>query len=404
MENSNIGFSVYKYFNPRTELKRKRYRKDRLHRKKEHLKTCILTQQEFNVLATLSVVCLFLVWFNVSTLKVQAASMSGVGDIFNSETFIGNTKWLEKMNFMGRWTQILITVGCTFASMIIACQIILTLVYFGMPQLWDGVNQAKVVDGKKGLWNYTAGLFTGGKSGMVGNLSRGSDIFLDFLVLMLPNVKKYSENAEDDYENFTTWFMSTALRKCLILTALSMAINGSLMKAYMVVVDGFGAAAQRFVEIDGAAFVNNALSVGDNYQFSLGASGQGFDELQGTVAKSIYKEVMKSSKMQDADSKYTAGASIEKYVRSNITKDEIMTKLIGPGASEGTLSEEDWGRVKVQVVLNGTSGTTNGLSISASDLGLANLDNGKPRYIHIYFTLKSRGDTTYYFGLPEKDD
>jgi len=218
----------------------------------------------------------------------------------------------------------------------------------------------------------------------------------------MPNIKKYSENAEDEYENFTTWIMKTFVKKALLLLALSMMINGSLMQAYMVVVDGLGVAAERFVELDSKAFVAKMLTVGENYQFSVGASGTGVDALQGKVAGAIYREIMKKSESVSGDYKYAVGSNIERYVRSNITKDQVMTYLIGPGANEGELRDEDWTRIKVEVVMNGTPGTSNGLTVSSSDIGLE--DTGKPRYLHLYFTLKSRGDSTYYFGLPDNND
>lgn len=406
MENI-IGFNTYNKISlspKRVKRKKKRKTYMTLEEKKRYLASRVLTQQEVNALSFLFIVCLMVIWFNVSTISANAASFVGLQDIYNSEAFIGNTKWLEKINFLGKFVQALISIGGTVAATIIACQIFLTIIYFGMPNLWDSVNQAKIVDQKKGLMNYTASLFAGGKSGMVGNLSRGSDIFMDFIVLMLPNVKKYSENADDEYENFATWFMGTSIRKCITLTAISMMINGSLMQGYMVVVDGFGELAKRFVEVDGSAFVNRMLTTGDNYQFALGKSGQGFDVLQGNVANSVYREIMKSSDFQDTDSKFTAGSLIEKYVKQNITKDSVLSKMVGAGSEEGSLSESDWSRVKVQVVLNGTGGTTNSMSVSASDLGLSTPSGAKPRYIHMYFTLRSKGDTTYYFGLPNSDD
>lgn len=359
------------------------------------------SQVEINIASLFLGICILLIWSRLQIINADAASMSGISDIFNSRTFIGDTKWLEKMNWLGKVVNMGITIGGSFAAIIIACQIMLTIIYFGMPKLWDSVNQAKVADQKKGLWNYTASLFAGGKSGMTGNLSRGSDIFMDFLVLMLPNVKKYSENAEDDYENFTTWIMSTALRKCLVMLAISMMINGSLLQCYMVVVDGLGVFADRFVQFDGKAAVNKLLSNGDNYNFSLGSAGVGIDVVQGKVAESIYREIIKTSTVSDTDFKFSVGQSIENYVRSNVTKDAVQDILVGAGAG-GDIKDADWSRVRIQTVLNGTSGGSNSINISASDLGLQ--DAGKPRYFHIYFTLNSKGDTTYYFGPVDGND
>lgn len=348
------------------------------------------------------VVLALVLYMSVFGISSFADSMTGVSDVFNTEAFIGNTKWLEKFNFVGAIVQAFISIGGWVAAIIVAVQTMVTLIYFGMPGLWDTVFEVK--QSKKGLISYTASVFPGSKDKAGSLVSNGSDIIIDYLILLCPNVKKYSENADNEYESITTWFMGTFVKKCILLLAISMMINGSFMKLYMVIVDGIGVVAQRFVETDSEAIVNRLLNTGSNYEFSLGATGKGFDEVQGDTATKLYKELVKTSTNVDTDSKYTMGSSIENYVKKNFTEKAVREKLIGV-APDYKMTPEDWERVTTKVVMNSTSTNSNGFTISASDLGLQDENTGgKKRYVHVYFQAGRAVDTTKYFSVPGAAD
>lgn len=345
--------------------------------------------------------CLVLLFFSVVSLNSYADSMNGVVDIFNTEAFIGNSKWLEKLNPIGAVIQAFITIGGFVAAIIVAVQTMITLIYFGNPNLWDNVFEVK--QSKKGLISYTAGMIPG-KGNMMSTLSNGSDIVIDYLILLCPNIKRYSENDENQYESITTWFMGTFVKKCILLLAISMMINGSFLKLYMVIVDGLGVVAERFVETDSKAIVNRLLNTGANYTFSLGKSGQGFDTVQGDICTKIYKEIVKTSKNVTTDAKYSLGSSIESYVKRNYTESAVRERLLGV-APDYKMTPEDWKRVTVKVVMNGSSSNTNGVTISASDLGLDDAaGQGQKRYIHLYFQAGRAVDTTKYFSVPGSAD
>lgn len=363
----------------------------------------ILSIDDMNVINNMLYLCLFLLAFSTINMFSYADSLTGVSDIFNMEAFVGNTKWFEKLNWVGAIVQAFISIGGWVAAIVVAAQLMITLIYFGSPNLWDNVYEVK--QSKRGLITYTAGLFPTGKDKFFGNISNGSDIIIDYLILCAPNVKRYSENADGEYESIGTWFMSTFFKKCILLLAISMMINGSFMKLYTLVVDGLGVAAERFVETDSEAIVNRLLNTGANYEFTLGATGKGFDSVQGDIATKIYKEIIKTSNNVDTDSKYSIGSSIENFVKKNYNKaDSVRDKVIGV-ADDYVMTEADWERVSVKVVMNGTSNSTNGLDISASDLGLDDsTDSSKRRYIHLYLQAGRALDTTKYFSVPGASD
>lgn len=362
----------------------------------------VISMQEMDLLNNFAFVVFALLLFSVFSMHSYADSINGVSDIFNMEAFVGNTKWFEKWNFVGQIIQGGISIGGFVAAVVVAAQMLITVIYFSSPNLWDNVNEIK--QSKKGLISYTASIFPSSKDKLMGNLSNGSDIIIDYLILCAPNIKRYSENADDEYESMGTWFMSTFFKKVILLLTISMMLNGSFMKLYMVVVDGLGVVAERFVETDSEAIVNRLLNTGANYEFTLGATGKGVDSVQGDLCTKIYKEIIKASENVDTDSKYTIGTAIEKYIKNQFTEKTMRSKLIGV-SSDYSMTDEDWERVSVKVVMNGSPSSTNGFDINASELGLEDSATGsQKRYLHVYLQAGRAVDTTKYFSVPGAAD
>lgn len=362
----------------------------------------VISMQDMDLLNNFAFVVFALLLFSVFSMHSYADSINGVSDIFNMEAFVGNTKWFEKWNFVGQIIQGGISIGGFVAAVVVAAQMLITVIYFSSPNLWDNVNEIK--QSKKGLISYTASIFPSSKDKLMGNLSNGSDIIIDYLILCAPNIKRYSENADDEYESMGTWFMSTFFKKVILLLTISMMLNGSFMKLYMVVVDGLGVVAERFVETDSEAIVNRLLNTGANYEFTLGATGKGVDSVQGDLCTKIYKEIIKASENVDTDSKYTIGTAIEKYVNNKFIEKTMRSKLIGV-SSDYSMTDEDWERVNVKVVMNGSPSSTNGFDINASELGLEDSATGsQKRYLHVYLQAGRAVDTTKYFSVPGAAD
>lgn len=362
----------------------------------------VLSVSDLTVINNAIAICLVFLAFSILNLHSFADSIDSVSDIFNMEMFVGNTKWFEKLNFVGMIVQGGISIGGFVAAIVVASQLLITVIYFSSPNLWDNVNDIK--QSKKGLVSYTFSIFPNNKDKLVGNLSNGSDIIMDYLILCAPNIKRYSENADNEYESFGTWFMSTFFKKCILLLTISMMLNGSFMKLYMVIVDGIGVAAEKFVETDSEAIMNRLLNTGSNYEFTLGTTKKGVDDVQGKIATKMYKEIIKSSANVDTDSKYTIGSSIEKYVKKTFNEKTLREKLIGV-APDYTMTDADWERVSVKVVMNGTPTSTNGVDINAADLGLEdNTSSAQTRYIHLYIQAGRAIDTTKYFSVPGAPD
>ena len=336
-----------------------------------------------------------LFYFNRFTIQIaNADSMSGLNDIFNTEAFVGNTKWLEKFNWVGELVQMCITVFGLLIAVILFGQILVTLIYFAARPFWDAVDNVKQAE--TGLLNYTYSTF----SNIKGNVSRGSDIVMNYLMLLMPNVKKYSEMGSDSADQnwtFSTWLISTFPAKCFLILIVSMTINGTLMQAYMMVVDGMGVVAQRFVDFNSEDFVNKVFNnMTEGYKFAVGSTGIGYDKAQGEIANSIYREAIKKLKDNTTDAKVTLGSNIERYVTQELSKELIESKVMPK--LDSSLTEDEWAKLKIETVCNNTPTATNAISVTGSSIGL-NSAGDKQLYVHIYFTLSSRSNSTNYWEL-----
>lgn len=337
---------------------------------------------------------MFILSNNIFNTIVHADDMTGLGTIFNTDAFVGNTKWLEKFNIVGEIVQACISIFGMLIAVILFGQILITLIYFAAKPFWDAV--ADVKQAETGSLNYLYKVVTGGKA----NLSKGSDIIMNNLMLLCPNIKKFSEMGSDAANpnwTFTTWLMDTFPTKCILMLVVSMTINGSLMQAYLVVVDGMGAAASQVVEFNSVEFVNGLFNkAGSGYNFAVGSTGQGYDKALGQVAQGIYKESLKKLKGGTTDERITLGSNIENYVTRELSKERIEAAVLP--RLDSPLTDEEWGKLKVETVVNNTSQATNAITVSGDQIGLKDAGSGR-LYIHLYFTLSSRSNSTNYWEL-----
>ena len=349
----------------------------------------------------ISKLCFLFMMFTTNAITVFADG--GLSTIYNSDAFVGNVKWLEKFNWVGTCVQAFISVLALFIGVSVAVQIFITVVYFANRPLWDTVFEIK--ESKKGVLNYTFnGAFQGG---FKSTASRGSDVIGDYIMLLLPNVKKFSEmgaSDADQEQTLVTWLMGSFINKVILFLVVSMVYSGSLMKGYLMVVDGFGVIADEIVETDLAGIIENQINKNNakNYQFAVGSTGKGFDALQGSFAKKLYASILKNSKDVTTNTRHSVGNAIETYISQNLTKENVARYIVPKINDYSKITDSEWERVKIEIVANSAPSATDSLTVKASDLGLQNSHDTATVY-HIYFSLNRRDDTTSYWKVPDSE-
>lgn len=334
---------------------------------------------------------------------VHAFADSKLSDLALSDAFVGNVKWLEKFNWVGTVVQAFISVFALFMLVTVFGQILITVIYFGNRPLWDAVYKLK--QEKTGIVNYAFGdAFSGG---FKATASKGSDVVMNFIMLFLPNIKKFSEmgvEGADEEMTLVTWLMSTLVNKVILLLVVSMAYNGSLLKGYLMITDGIGVVAEEIVETDLEGIIKNQIDKnnGRNYQFAVGSTGIGFDDLQGSIARKLYTQILKKSEDTSTNARNVIGSAVENYVTRELTKDVIAQYIVPTVGDPSAMTDAEWERVKVEIVANTATSATNALTVRADYLGLQNSQKTPTNY-HIYFTLNRRDDTTSYWKVPDEN-
>lgn len=347
---------------------------------------------------------------------IVLADTGGVklSDIVDTEAFQGSARWLDKFNFIGGVLNFIITSVCIIGLVTVAFQMLLTVLYFGNRSFWDNTHDIKTQNAGSQLFGKATPFGLGGylKEFIMPTKTSGLDSIFALIYIVIPDIKEYSEMGSNrdsklnDDDSITTWLLKTSGKKIILLLLLSMGWNGSLMKCYMMIVDGIGVAANRVATYNSEALVNNILNAGDNFDFTLGSSGKGADVVQGEVASKMYKAVLAElgDENQSRDIKQTVGKNIESIVASQMNAESIRQSLIAGGYIEESyeLTDGDWKSVKASIVSSSSSNTDMG-RISVDMNNIVGSYKGsylnKTMYMNIQFSLKTKAPVHNYLEV-----
>lgn len=338
-----------------------------------------------------------------------------LSDIVDTEAFQGSWRWADKFNWIGAILNFLITALCFIGIVCICLQFLLTLTYFSNRSFWDNVHEIKTSNAGSSIFGKTTPFGLGGylKEFAMPTKTSGLDTIFNLLYIFIPDIKEYSEMGElngdrnlTDDDTLTTWILKTSGRKIFVLLLFSMGFNGTLMKCYMMIVDGLGVATNRIATYNSEAFVNNWLNSGDNFDFTLGASGKGCDVVQGTVAQKMYKSVLAEigAENQSRDIKQTIGKNIESTVASQMNQQTIKNSLVDGGYIEESyeMTDSDWALVKCNISTSSSSNSEMGrISVDMDSIvgSYKGATLNKSMYMNIQFSMTKKAASHNYLEL-----
>lgn len=341
---------------------------------------------------------------HVNSVTAFAASSGDLMDVFNTEATRGSLKWLDKFNYVGLALNFIVSAFCFLSIFIMVFQKIVTISYFVLRDFWDNVHEVKksyVGQAAFGMKGYLSDTFVSSKSGS------GLDALFRLLYIFAPDVRQMSEMKEGSkYKDDTTlasWVIQTAPSTVLGLLLLSMGFNGSLMKCYGMVVDGFGVVADRVASANSEEFVNNILNGSDQYSYSLGGTGKTTDTLRQSIARDIDTKCLAKVKAdQRTDQlRQSMGKNISEVVQSQFTDDAIKTYLQNTyGAMANNLTDDDFKYVKCDLYVNGEADSKAFYSFPVSQV----TGGTSTEYINAFLTLEKRAPAYNYVDLGDGSD
>lgn len=376
-------------------------------------------KQKMKLKRVLQIISLSMFNLMIMTTQVFAADEDHVlTDLYDTEAFRGSWRWFDKFNWLGGILNFIISAICFIGLFSIVLQIIITLCYFSQRGFWNNVHDIKVQHAGSTMFGKQmpfglAGYFT---ETVMPTKTSGIDALFNLFYAFIPDIKEYSEMGENresnlsEDESVTTWLIKTLPRKVLIMLLFSMGFNGSLMRCYGVIVDGLGVFTERIADYNSVALVNNILNSGDNYEFSLGSSGKGLDDLQGRVCDAAYKECIAECDPEslDAASRRAVGVAIENWVKDNMVSDRIdayLRKANFITSSDYVMTDEDFEKTKVKCWISDTNTTDESKARIAFDVSnVLNAKQSGNKYIVVQLTLKERTPAHNYLNIDKSDE
>ena len=245
------------------------------------------------------------------------ANADNFTDIFQTNSFRGAFAWLEKLDWVGMIVQCVISCFSLFGVALMTIRIMTSMLYLSAKGMWEEVATLKDQGGSEE--KDFIGMFGMAKSWAKGNAGTGLDAIIGAGLMLLPNVKKYSDfgaNAKEGMSEDMTisqYILKIALPTVMTVFFFAMGFNGTLWQALAVSVDMMGAFADKAVSVDYAGIVEDIINSKTGYQFYLN-DGTNFGKLKQSVAKDVYNRAVSNMASPTDAQLYDAGSYIEEYI------------------------------------------------------------------------------------------
>ena len=371
----------------------------------------------------ITAIMLMMVYIVVSR-SIVVASADNFIDVFYTSGFRGSFEWFQHFDWVGMAVQAVISVFSLVGTALIIIRIMTSLLYLSARGLWEEVHDLKQSGGESEFYDF--GMINMAKTWAKGKAGTGLDAIFGAVLVLLPDVRRYSDFGEksgnkfDEDTSTTQYFLKILLPTVMSLFFLAMAFNGTLMKFFAITVDGMGAFADQAVSTNIAGFVEDLVNQNSGYTFIASMEGTEQGDFVSRVQKDIYGRVV--SKVRGAspaqffaigqkiESLVTADALGEAAANSTQVSPQIRDKFGAGGAPE---NDKYWGYIGYHIGVSGKSVASEGgqgvISYSIgeflttdADVGISGdaLDEGTAgtyanQYINIYIQQTRTFDGSY---------
>ncbi|MCM1172514.1 MAG: hypothetical protein NC393_10345 [Clostridium sp.] len=333
-------------------------------------------------------------------------------DLFYTSAFSGSWEVFSKFNWLGALFQFVISAFCLIGLVMTMYQLVVTLLYLSSRSMFDRIHDLKNA-GNGGKFLGLPNLFKDNIA--TANNGTGLDAIFSFLLTLLPDVKMYSDYGPErrsyrlsDDDTVTTYMLKKALPTIMIVFFYSIGFNGTLFKAYGVLVDAMATAADEIVSTDLTGTVRKWMNSGSAYKFAYDADGSEFGKFRQNLAEDMYSKILAKTNDLSTNAKLYIGQMIEQYVNNNVSISEGYVGSAEVPGFDG--SDRDCKNLQVSTVVNATQfysgGTINselgGSGIPMDSFGITGDSAGK-YYMHVFITKKSNADETNYFEVDDNE-
>lgn len=321
-------------------------------------------------------------------------------DIFYTNSFRGSFEWIQKLDWVGKVIQIVISVFSLFGIALMTIRILTSMLYLSSKGLWEEVSELKETPSGDSAFD-VFGVLGMTKSWLKGKSGTGLDAIMGAILILLPDVKKYSDfgkhaNGKFDSDlNISQYMLKIALPTVLCTFFFAMGFNGTLFKALAVSVDFLGAFADQAVSVDYAGYVEDLVNSGTGYKFTFDMDGTDQGKLKQSLAKDIYGKVISKGEGLTSSQLYAIGQNIESQVADMQPTDTLVSSAVQELAG----TDRYWKYMGFETIVN-TSPTANNASadVSIGDVlsTSAGLGGGDEMYVHVFIKQVTSVDGSYF--------
>lgn len=325
-------------------------------------------------------------------------------DIFYTNSFRGAFEWIEKLDWVGMLVQIVISTFSLFGVALLTIRIMTSMLFLSAKGMWEEVHDLKS-SGESAEKDFL-GMFGMAKTWASGKSGTGLDAIVGAVLMILPDVKRYSdfgEKAGGDFSDDMTisqYMLKIALPTVMTVFFFAMGFNGTLFQALAVTVDAMGTLADRAISVNYAGIVDDLVNSQNGYKFYYDADGSSFGKMKQSMAKDLYGNIISLTRDATPDQLYRIGQWVEGQIDSNFA--DPSTLAIARGADEniknGLQGENADGFVRYvefDVVVSGNANMADGSTYAlgkvsdmlASEAGFV-IDENVARDQYMYIKLQ----------------
>lgn len=351
----------------------------------------------------------------VTSSGIAVARADNFTDIFYTNSFRGTFEWVKKLDWVGMVVQMVISCFSLFGVALLVIRIMTSMLYLSAKGMWEEVHDLKS-GGESEMFDF--GFVNMAKSWAKGKAGTGLDAIIGAVLILLPDVKKYSdfgEKASGDFSDdmsISQYMLKIALPTVMTVFFFAMGFNGTLFQALAVTVDAMGTLADRAISVNYAGMIDDLVNSGTGYKFSFAAAGTNTGELQESVAKAVYGTCVSEISNPNANQLWQLGVNVENWVRENINASYIAENcatLISDNIVAGLNGDNaDLYMALLGVdppVINGSPEANGAITKPLAEFfssldseGFTQLEGAREKYIHL-FVRQTRSSNGSYFNL-----
>lgn len=268
-------------------------------------------------------ICLAVVFFVgcMSTFIFHGAA-DNFTDIFRTNSFRGAMTWIKKLDWVGMLLQIVISTFSLFGVALMTIRIMTSFLYLSAKGMWEEVHDIKSEVNSGGDKDFI-GLVGMAKTWAGGKHGTGLDAIIGAVLILLPDVKKYSDFGEKSGAKFkhnaddmtmSNYALEILLPTIVCVFLFAFAFNGSMFNAIAITVDGLGSFADVLISRDYAGIVNDMAATVGGYSFSFSSEGSNLGKFKQGLAMNIYGRIFSATKNTDAATNEAIGLAVENTV------------------------------------------------------------------------------------------